>query len=396
MKIQAAVTRAPAMPMSLEILELAEPRDDEILVRLVATGVCHTDMAMRDQMFPVPQPIVLGHEGAGIVEKVGGGVSEVVPGDHVVMSYNSCGHCPSCRDDEASYCHDFFGHNFAGVRADGTSALSKGKERIHGNFFGQSSFASYALCHPRNVVKVRKDVPLEILGPLACGVQTGAGAVINALKVGVGDSIAVFGAGSVGLSAVMAARVVGATTIVAVDVNKDRLRLARKLGATHVVNGAKRDVAAQVVGITGGGATFTFDTTGLPNVVRTAVDSLAPRGTCGIVGASPLGTEVTLDLMFMMASGRKFRGIVEGDATPQVFIPILIDLYTQGRFPFDKLVTFYPLERINDAIHDSETGKVVKPILRMAATGAGAASQKSGKKKKLSARQPPSLAEVRK
>jgi aryl-alcohol dehydrogenase len=353
-------------------------------------------MAMRDQMFPVPQPIVLGHEGAGIVEKVGGGVSEVVPGDHVVMSYNSCGHCPSCRDDEASYCHDFFGHNFAGVRADGTSALSKGKERIHGNFFGQSSFASYALCHPRNVVKVRKDVPLEILGPLACGVQTGAGAVINALKVGVGDSIAVFGAGSVGLSAVMAARVVGATTIVAVDVNKDRLRLARKLGATHVVNGAKRDVAAQVVGITGGGATFTFDTTGLPNVVRTAVDSLAPRGTCGIVGASPLGTEVTLDLMFMMASGRKFRGIVEGDATPQVFIPILIDLYTQGRFPFDKLMTFYPLERINDAIHDSETGKVVKPILRMAATGAGAASQKSGKKKKLSARQPPSLAEVRK
>ncbi len=383
MKIQAAVTRAPAMPMSLEILELAEPRDDEILVRLVATGVCHTDMAMRDQMFPVPQPIVLGHEGAGIVEKVGCGVSEVVPGDHVVMSYNSCGHCPSCLDDEASYCYDFFGHNFAGVRADGTSALSKGKERIHGNFFGQSSFASYALCHPRNVVKVRKDVPLEILGPLACGVQTGAGAVINALKVGVGNSIAVFGAGSVGLSAVMAARVVGATTIVAVDVNKDRLRLATKLGATHVVNGAD-DVAAQVIDITGGGATFTFDTTGLANVVRTAVDSLAPRGTCGIVGASPIGTEATLDLMFMMASGRKFRGIVEGDATPQVFIPILIDLYTQGRFPLDMLVTFYPFERINDAIHDSETGKVVKPILRMTATGAGAASQESGKK--LSAR----------
>jgi len=302
---------------------------------------------------------------------------------------------------------EFFGYNFAGVRADGTSALSKGKEQIHGNFFGQSSFASYALCHPRNVVKVRKDVPLEVLGPLACGVQTGAGAVINALKVGVGDSIAVFGAGSVGLSAVMAARVVGATTIVAVDVNKDRLRLATKLGATHVVNGAERDVAAQVIDITGGGATFTFDTTGLANVVRTAVDSLAPRGTCGIVGASPIGTEVTLDLMFMMASGRKFRGIVEGDATPQVFIPILIDLYTQGRFPFDMLVTFYPFERINDAIHDSETGKVVKPILRMAATGAGAASQESGKK--LSARDPalgvgrrhlqilrPSFAEVRK
>jgi aryl-alcohol dehydrogenase len=384
MKIRAAVTRAPAAPMSLETLDLAEPRDDEILVRLVATGVCHTDIAMRDQAFPVPQPIVLGHEGAGIVEKVGRSVSEVTPGDHVVMSYNSCGHCPSCRDDEASYCHEFFGYNFAGARPDGSSPLSKGKEHIHGNFFGQSSFASHALCHPRNVVKVRKDVPLELLGPLACGVQTGAGAVINALKVGAGDSIAVFGAGSVGLSAVMAAKVVGATAIIAVDINKDRLGLAKKLGATHIVNGSKGDVAAQVVEITGGGAAFTFDSTGLPKVVRTAVDSLAPRGTCGIVGASPLGTEVTLDLMFMMTAGRKFRGIVEGDATPQVFIPVLIDLYTQGRFPFDKLVTFYPLERINDAIHDSETGKVIKPIVRMTTTGAGATPRKSGKK--LSAR----------
>ncbi len=365
MRIQAAVTRARAAPMSLEMVDLAEPRDDEILVRLVATGVCHTDLAMRDQAFPVPQPIVLGHEGAGIVVKAGRFVSGVSPGDHVVMSYNSCGHCPSCRDDEAGYCHDFFGYNFAGLRPDGTSPISNGGEVIHGNFFGQSSFASYALCHPRNVVKVRKDAPLHLLGPLACGVQTGAGAIINALKVGVGDLLAVFGAGSVGLSAVLAAKVVGATTVVAVDLNPERLALARELGATHTIDGADPDLVAQVAEATGGGATFSFDTTGAPAVIRKAVDSLALRGECGTVGAAPLGTEVTLDLMGLMTAGRKFRGIVEGDATPQVFIPVLIELFMQGRFPFDKLVTFYPFDRINDALHDSETGKVVKPVLQM-------------------------------
>ncbi len=367
MRIEAAVVRAPAAPMSLETLDLAEPRDDEILVRLVATGVCHTDMAMRDQALPVPQPIVLGHEGAGVVVKTGRFVADVVPGDHVVMSYNSCGHCPSCRADEASYCHDFFGYNFSGGRPDGSSPLSKDGAPIHGNFFGQSSFATHALCHPRNVVKVPKEAPLEMLGPLACGIQTGAGAVINALKVGVGDSLAVFGAGSVGMAAIMAARVVGATKIIAIDINADRLALAREIGATHTLNGADPDVVQQVIAITGAGANFTFETTALPAVVRKAVDALAPRGTCGIVGASPLGTEVTLDLIHMMASGRKLRGIVEGDATPQVFIPILIDLHMQGRFPFDKLVKFYPFSEINAAIHDSETGKVVKPILRIGA-----------------------------
>ncbi len=365
MKIEAAVARKPAAPMAIETLDLAEPRDDEILVKLVATGVCHTDIAMRDQAFPVPQPIVLGHEGAGVVVRAGRFCDEVAPGDHVVMSYNSCGRCPSCRDDEAGYCHDFFGYNFSGLRPDGTSPISKNGEAVHGNFFGQSSFATYALCHPRNIVKVRKDAPLRLLGPLACGVQTGAGAVINALRVGVGNSLAVFGAGSVGLSAVMAAKVVGAAAIVAVDLNAERLELARELGATHTIDGATPDLVARVVEATGGGAAFSFDTTGLPAVIRKAVDSLAPRGECGIVGAAPLGVEVTLDLMGVMTAGRKFRGIVEGDATPQVFIPVLLDLYLQGRFPFDRLVTFYPFDSINDAVRDSETGKVVKPVLCM-------------------------------
>jgi aryl-alcohol dehydrogenase len=365
MKIHAAVTRAAHAPMSLEALELEEPRHDEVLVRVVATGVCHTDIAMRDRTFPVPQPVVLGHEGAGIVEAVGAGVTRVVPGDHVVMTYHSCGICPTCAQDEPTYCYDFFGHNFAAVRGDGTTALSSGDERIHSNFFGQSSFATYALCHDRNVVRVGKELDLDLLGPLACGVQTGAGSIVNGLKVGVGQSVAVFGTGSVGLSAIMAARVVGATTIVGVDINDARLELARELGATHTFNSANADAAAEIVKATGAGVNFALDTSGLPAVIRQAVESLAPRGTCGIVGASPLGSEVSLDVMAIMTAGRSLRGIVEGESTPHIFIPALIELYRQGRFPFDRLLSFYRFEDINEAIDDSEHGRVVKAVVRM-------------------------------
>lgn len=365
MKIRAAVTRAKASPMSLETLELEDPREDEVLVRLVATGVCHTDIAMRDQAFPVPQPIVLGHEGAGVVEKVGRATGKVKPGDRVVMTFDSCGRCASCLEHESTYCHDFFGHNFAGQRPDGSSGLSAAGKPIHGNFFGQSSFATYALCHERNVVKVRSDAPLHLLGPLACGVQTGAGAVINCLKVRPGDSLAVFGTGSVGLSAVMAARLAGATTIVAVDPNEKRRFLATDLGATHTIDPAKMNPVEQIMKITGTGARFSFDTTGIAAVIRQAVESLAPRGTCGICGASPGGTEVSLDVLHLMTAGRKIRGIVEGDSAPDVFIPALIDLHLQGRFPFDKLVSLYPFEQINEAIQDAESGQAVKAIVRM-------------------------------
>ena len=366
MKITAAVTRAKAAPMSIETLDLDEPRSDEILVRLVATGICHTDLAMRDQAYPVPQPIVLGHEGAGIVERIGAGVTKVKPGDRVVMSFNSCGHCASCQEHLPSYCHDFFGYNFAGARPDGTSPLSKGGETIHGNFFGQSSFASFALCHERNIVKVQDDVPLELLGPLACGIQTGAGAIINALDVGMGQSLAVFGSGSVGLSAIMAARLVGAATIIAIDIVEPRLALARELGATHAVDPKKQDPVEAIRKITGSGVDFSFETTGIMSVLRQAIDALAPRGTCGFVGASPVGSEVAIDVINIMTAGRTIRGIVEGDANPDVFIPRLIELYKQGRFPFDKLISFYPFEKINEAIHDTETGAAIKPVVRFA------------------------------
>jgi aryl-alcohol dehydrogenase len=365
MQIKAAVARVQGGPLSIETLEIEDPRDNEILVKVVATGVCHTDLVVRDGMLPTPLPVVLGHEGAGIVEKVGRAISKVSVGDHVVMTFNSCGRCPSCQDHHVSYCHEFFPRNFFAARADGSSALSSNGGRVNGNFFGQSSFASHAICHEANVVKVDAGLDLAPLGPLACGIQTGAGAVMNALKITAGKSFAVFGSGSVGLSALMAARVVGAATIIVVDTNDDRLAMARELGATHTFNPTTVNATEEIMKITGHGVNFALDTTGIAAVIRGAVMSLTPMGTCGILGASAMGTEITLDEVHFMSGGRRLMGIVEGESVPEVFIPMLAELNAQGRFPFDKLVKFYSLDEINQAIHDSETGKTIKPIVRM-------------------------------
>jgi aryl-alcohol dehydrogenase len=366
MKIRAAVTRAPKAPASLEELRLEEPRSNEVLVRVVATGVCHTDIAMRDQAYPVPQPIVLGHEGAGVVEAVGSAVTTLQRGDHVVLSYDSCGVCESCLDRYPMYCREAFRRNFSGQRPDGTTSLSTGTERIHSHFFGQSSFATWALCMEANAVKVPKDAPLELLGPLGCGIQTGAGAVINALRVQAGDRFAVFGTGPVGLSAVMAARLVGASMIIAIDLHESRLETARSVGATHTIMSANADPVAKIMELTGSaGVNVALDTTGIPSVVRQAVGILAVRGICGIVGASPIGTQLTFDAVQLMTGGRQVRGIIGGESIPKLFIPKLLDLYSQGRFPFDRLVKFYDFNLFNEAIADSESGRVIKAIIRM-------------------------------
>jgi aryl-alcohol dehydrogenase len=365
MKVTAAVTPGKGEPFQLREIELDAPRADEVLVRIVATGVCHTDLVVRDQYYPVPLPAVLGHEGAGIVEQVGSAVTKVAPGDHVVLSFHSCATCANCRQGEPGYCHNLFGYNFAAARPDGSPTMHQGDTVIHGSFFGQSSFASHALAYERNVVKVRKDVPLELLGPLGCGLQTGAGGVMNALRPRAGSSIAVFGVGSVGLSAIMAAKVVGCTTIIGVDLNPARLAMAQELGATHVINAGETDPVAKIQEITGTGVNYSLEATSLPKVLRQAVDCLTLTGVCGLIGAAPLGTEVTLDMNSIMF-GRTLRGIIEGDSVPDIFIPQLVELYAQGRFPIDKLISFYSFDQINEAAHDSETGKAIKPVLRMA------------------------------
>jgi aryl-alcohol dehydrogenase len=364
--IKAAVVRNKGGPFAIETLSVETPRADEVLVRVVATGMCHTDIVIRDQVYPVPLPIVLGHEGAGVVESVGANVRKVAPGDHVVLSFMSCGHCARCVAGEPAYCAKGHPLCFGGAREDGTTAMRDGAATaVHDHFFGQSSFGTFALAHERTVVKVPKDMPLERLGPLGCGIQTGAGAVMNALQVRPGDSFVTFGAGSVGLSAVMAARIVGAAIIIAVDVIASRLELAKELGATHVVNAKSEDPVAAIQKITKGGADFALETTGRPEVVRQAVDALGTRGTCGIVGAAPIGTQASFDMGGLMSPGKAIRGIIQGDSVPELFIPQLIELHRQGRFPFDRLIKFYSLDEINQAAADSESGTTIKPILRM-------------------------------
>ena len=216
MEIKAAVVFETSGDFNIEKLEIDDPREDEVLVKVAGVGICHTDLAGRAGHLPIsPPPNVLGHEGAGVVVKVGGRVTKVKPGDHVVLAWDYCGTCASCKMGKFLYCQNFFLHNFHGARPDGTTTLRKGDQAIHGSFFNQSSFADFALANERNVVKVREDVPLEIVGPMGCGVMTGAGAVINALRAGAGNSIAVFGVGPVGMSAILAAVVSGCTTIIA-------------------------------------------------------------------------------------------------------------------------------------------------------------------------------------
>jgi aryl-alcohol dehydrogenase len=371
--IRAAVLRAPNQPLAFENASLEMPRDNEVLVRLVATGVCHTDMVVRDQLMATPMPLILGHEGAGIIEKVGSSVTTVAPGDHVVMTYAYCGLCAPCATGHPAHCQHMGELNFAGGRLDGTSsACNHDGGKLHDHFFGQSSFATHAIANELNVVKVRKDVPLELLGPLGCGIQTGAGAVLNAMRVRPGSSFAAFGAGAVGLAAVMAARVAGATTIIAVDVNPARLQLALELGATHILNSKDSDAVVEVRKLTGG-ADFTLECSGRPAVLRQAIDSLGILGTCGIVGATREGTEVAFNVNDVMIPGRRIMGIVQGDVVSRTFIPELIELYRQGRFPFDRLVKFYPFEQLNEAMADSESGVTIKPILRISALEAAAA-----------------------
>lgn len=363
---QAAVVREKGGRFEIEDVEVTLSKPDDVLVRIVAVGICHTDAIVRDQYYPFPLPGVLGHEGSGIVEQVGANVTEVAPGDHVVLTYMSCGICKTCRKGEPTYCQNFFGLNVGGARADGTTGTcDHAGHALHDHFFGQSSFGTYALADRRNVVKVDKDAPLELLGPLGCGIQTGAGAILNALDVGAGDSVAIFGVGAVGLSAVMAARVAGATIIVAIDPTGSRRQLAMELGATHAIDPTAEDPVARVQEITGGGAEYTLETSGRPEVLRQSIDALAIRGTCGIVGAPPLGTDASFDVNMLMIPGRTIRGICEGDSIAHVFIPQLIELHRQGRFPFDRLVRFYPFAEINEAMDDALAGRTIKPILRL-------------------------------
>lgn len=365
MKIKAAVVRELKAPLTIETLELDEPRPNEARVRLVATGVCHTDAIVRDGVYPMPLPAVLGHEGAGVVEQVGSGVTTVKPGDHVVMSAAYCTHCVQCRSGQVAYCENLFAEDFGGHRSDGTTSLKTSKGEISSShFFGQSAFATYANVVESALIPVPADVPLEAVAFLGCGMQTGAGAILNELRPRAGSSIAVSGSGAVGLAAVMAARVAGATTIVAIDVHDSRLELAKQLGATHVINAKSADTVKELMAFTGGrGVDYILDTTAAPKVLSNLAKALSIRGVLALVGAAKPGTEVPFEIGASLVRGWTFKTIVQGSSVPQEFIPRLVALWQQGRFPVDKLTKRYKLEDINQAFADSASGATVKPVI---------------------------------
>lgn len=366
MKITAAIARETKQALDVANLELDEPRDDEVLVRVIASGICRTDIDVRDGYMPTPFPVVLGHEGSGIVERVGRSVHQFSVGDHVVLSLGSCGECEPCGMGQPAFCVHHVPMNFMGSRLDGSVCMHENGKDVHSHFFSQSSLATFTVVHQSSLVKVSSDVDLRLLGPLACGVLTGAGGIINTLKPEAGTSVAIFGAGTVGLSALMATKIVGCSMRIVVDNKPERLELAKDLGATHtILSTPEADVAQEIQKMTDGrGAHYAFESSGVKSVIATALNSIRERGVCVMTGVLPQGSKVEFDA-WKLLRGRTIIGSVMGDCLPSVFIPRLVEFYRQGQLPLEKISTLYPLENINQAIEDGISGAVVKAIVVM-------------------------------
>jgi aryl-alcohol dehydrogenase len=365
--VQAAVLREAGGRFEPQTVRLTPLQAEEVLVRVAGVGICHTDLAVRERVIPVPLPAVLGHEAAGVVEEVGAAVHDIAPGDAVVLSFSSCGECPACDAHVPGYCDDFVPQNFRGARADGSTAFHDDAGAIGSHFFGQSSFADLAVTRRRNLVKVSSKLPLALLGPLGCGIQTGAGAVFNALNCPKGSSLAVFGAGSVGMSAVLAAVARECATIIVVEPIAARRDLALSLGATHAFDpGAEPDIVEAVRAIVPRGVAYSIDVTGVPAAIEGAIAVLAKRGTCALIGAPQrAGQTVPLRFGMLVQNGVRIIGVMEGDGEPQRLIPELLALHAAGRFPLDKLLTTYPFHDIERAIADQHAGACLKPVLVM-------------------------------
>lgn len=360
MNIQAAVVEEKAGAIQWKKISLEQPKANEVLIKIVASGICHTDIGVQHGHIPAPFPIALGHEGAGIVQETGPGVSEFKKGDHVIISFSYCGHCKNCLEGHPAGCEKLFSLNFGGKMNDGTHRLCCGSHAI-ATFFGQSSLSTHIVAHVNNLVLVPKDADLRLLGPMACGVQTGAGTVLNKLKPGFGQSITIFGCGGVGLSAIMGANLTGCSEIIAVDVHEERLLLAKELGATHTINAKTSNVIEEIQKITDGGSDFSLESTGVSQVVIQAIRCLKARGTSAVVGVAG---ETTLHIHDdLIPPNRSIIGVVEGDVIPKLFIPKLIKYYQKGKFPFDKMIKYYKTDELDKAISDMLTGKTVKPVI---------------------------------
>jgi len=365
MKITAAVTREKGK-YTVETVELAEPKANEVLIKMVACGICHTDFAVIEQFLPIQFPYVAGHEGVGIVEKVGSAVDDLAPGDRVTITFPSCGKCEACYEGRPYACIDGFECLFGGNYRDGTKRM-KGEDGVEiGVMFGQGSFATYTIADQSNTVKVDVDSDDELakLCSLGCGIQTGAGAVLNRMKPRPGKSLAVFGCGTVGLAGIMGAKIAGCFPIIAVDISQSRLNMAKELGATHVINGKDEDVVAKIMEITGSGLNFALEAAGNPAVTITMLDSMAREGLAVLVSVTgPAEAPIILEKHIMNPSVT-VAGAVEGCSNPKVFIPELTKFYKEGRLPVDKLNVFYDFKDIDKALKDCADGVAIKPVLR--------------------------------
>lgn len=366
MQTTAAVARTPGGDFTIETLEVDAPRAGEVRVKIAGVGLCHTDLIFRDQFAPYPLPAVLGHEGAGVIEALGDGVTGLAVGDTVVLGFSSCGACPRCAEHLPSYCTSFPPLNYAGMRLeDGSKAFRAGDEPVASHFFGQSSFAAHAIVRAGNVVKVSDPaVPLALLGPLGCGLQTGAGGVMRSMACPAGSSLVVIGGGPVGMAAVMGAVIQGCSTIVLVEPIAARRELGREFGATHVIDPLAGDLAAAIRAVLPEGSDFAFDTSGRVDAISAALSALAPRGMLGMVGVPPSADDaISINVAGAITYGQRIIGIMEGDSDPQEFIPELIAHNRAGRFPFERLITTFPLSQINAAITAQARGECTKVVL---------------------------------
>jgi aryl-alcohol dehydrogenase len=360
----AAILREPGAPFTFGEVEIDAPHAGELLVRIEAVGICHTDLVFASGALGTPFPLILGHEGAGVVETIGAGVEGFAPGDKVLLTFDSCGHCHQCRAHLPSYCDTFTSLNYDCVRGDGSSPASDDGGQLAARFFGQSSFARYAISTARNTVKLPADADLAALAPLGCGVQTGVGGVMRSLGAKPGSSLVVLGGGAVGLSAAMGGVLAGCRMIIVIEPRAERRALALELGAHHAIDPADGDTVAAVRAIEPGGVDHVFDTSGVTAIVQASFGMLAPNGMIGLVGVpGDLEAALTLPVVPTITFGHGVKGIIEGDSEPAEFLPELVRLHAEGKLPVEKLITTYPFEKINEAIADSHSGKCVKPVL---------------------------------
>lgn len=365
MLVKAAILEAPATDLVVEDIDYQEPRTGEVLVRIAASGVCHSDLHVVHGTQTTPLPVVLGHEGAGIVEAVGPNVTRVKVGDHVVLSWVPyCGQCVYCLSGHPNLCSVVYAALGNGTLLDGTSRLSRfGKPVYHYSFI--SSFAEYAVVPESGCVVIPPDIPLDKAALIGCAVMTGVGAAVNTAHVQPGSTVAVVGAGGVGLNVMQGAQLAGAVSIIAIDVNPSKLARARTFGATHAINAAETDAVASVRELTQGlGVDFSFEAVGHPRTMRQCWEMARPGGTAVMVGIAPEGSELSLPANRVVREERRLMGSFYGSARPHIDMPKILDLYMAGKLKLDELATHhFSLEQINEAVHSLESGEAIRPVI---------------------------------